>query len=350
MSQKMTVSEFRQFIQEEVLKLYAKHLLESRKAKIEDKFRLLESIEVPETTDSISKMVDDEIEMRMRPTDSMLPYDEIIEIANEYNVEPEYVVHAIIDFIAKRDKEKEEDLKDYISHIIDTDFHGEVPDFKTFYQKFKTYEETQGFNTVEVESMYKSMTTDPNQMALFEKKINEIGFNQHGEPMGFAEDTEQDRYEKEIEGGNIYRNKYDILTVNKPIIPDVVKILERNPDSIKFTNKNAFIEFAEKQHYFSASHSHCFNSIEEYQVWAKEHIKTPDAEQSEMLFETGNQPVQVWDNKNGIGYIIPSSKLKKGLKEDWFEGESFSSDCMQNPEACMSKPSHIISRQINTKE
>jgi len=117
---------------------------------------------------------------------------------------------------------------------------------------------------------------------------------------------------------NILSNKHGVTTVNKPIIPDVVEILSQNPKAVKFTDKQSYDEFANQQQYFSASHSHAFYSPEEQLQWSMSGGKysDPDSEQSDILFETGREPVQVWDNKNSIGYVIPSERNKVGLQEE----------------------------------
>lgn len=130
---------------------------------------------------------------------------------------------------------------------------------------------------------------------------------------------------KQIIKENIYINKYNIVTVNDPIIPDVIKILSKNKNAIKFSNKASFDSFARKQKYFSASHSHCFYTKKEMDDFHKNgSVNTIDGEKSDILFDTGHRPVQVWDEKNKIGYIIPSdinesnfkNNLKRFIKEE----------------------------------
>ena len=106
---------------------------------------------------------------------------------------------------------------------------------------------------------------------------------------------------------NISSNKYNITTINEPIIPDAIEVISQNPNAIEFHDKQSFDEFAKQQRYFSASYSHCFYSAEEMQEWSRNgnQYSDPDSENSLILFETGRELVQVWDNKNSIGYIIP---------------------------------------------
>jgi hypothetical protein len=79
-----------------------------------------------------------------------------------------------------------------------------------------------------------------------------------------------------------------------------------------FNNKIEFKNFLDTQRYFSASYSHCFYSPEEEAQWSRNGSKytDDDSAQSIMLFETGRELVAVWDNKNSIGYIVPSQRNK----------------------------------------
>jgi len=138
---------------------------------------------------------------------------------------------------------------------------------------------------------------------------------------------------------NIESNKYEITTVREPIIPDAIQVVSQNPEAIEFNDKQSFNEFANQQRYFSASHSHAFYSVEEKQEWSRNGGKysDPDSEQSELVFETGHEPVQVWDNKNSIGYIIPSESLRKnvngGLQEETYSDHldtNYSADGMDD--------------------
>lgn len=95
-----------------------------------------------------------------------------------------------------------------------------------------------------------------------------------------------------------------------PLIPDAVEELSNYPDAVKFTDKQSFDNFDKQQSYFSAGYSHCFYTPEEYYEWQKTHVKNdPDSEKSVILTNTGDL-VQVWDEKNQVGYIIPSDKQR----------------------------------------
>jgi hypothetical protein len=107
---------------------------------------------------------------------------------------------------------------------------------------------------------------------------------------------------------NIYKSRDGYLTISEPIIPDAIEAISKHPEAIEFTDKQSFDEFANKQKYFSASYSHCFYSPEEKEEWHRNGSKynDRDSEQSVMLFNTDHELVQVWDNKNQIGYVVPS--------------------------------------------
>lgn len=129
---------------------------------------------------------------------------------------------------------------------------------------------------------------------------------------------DEERGLKETE--NVIRNKNGNTTIKEPIIPDAVEVISKNPNVIKFTDKNNFDEFINKQQYFSASHSHSFYSPEEKEEWSQSGGKytDPDSEQSDIIFNTGRELVGVWDNKNSVGYVVPNNndENNKELKED----------------------------------
>jgi len=102
---------------------------------------------------------------------------------------------------------------------------------------------------------------------------------------------------------NIYFNKYNIKTIDLPIIGDAISILSKNNNAIKFTNKNEFVKFLNQQQYFSASYSHTFDSIENYE-------KGIPNDNSILLFETGHEIVGAWDDLNSIGYVLPEDDNK----------------------------------------
>jgi hypothetical protein len=105
-------------------------------------------------------------------------------------------------------------------------------------------------------------------------------------------------FKQKLNEDNIYQSKYGHTTLDKPIISDAIKILSENPKAIKFNNKQEFEQVLNNQKYFSASYSHAFQTIEDY------NNRNSD-EQSILLFETGHEIVGVWDDINSIGFILP---------------------------------------------
>ena len=97
---------------------------------------------------------------------------------------------------------------------------------------------------------------------------------------------------------NMRKNSDGNMTINKPVVDDAITILSKNPKAIKVNTKGEFDNIASKQKYFSASYSHAFNTMEDYN-------KKNNNGESIILFETGRELVQVWDNDNQIGYILP---------------------------------------------
>jgi hypothetical protein len=164
MNKKMTITDFKNFVIAEAIKLYNVQLFKENK--VNKKIKLKENIESPQTKE---QEVYDEIEMRMRPSDNRLPYDEIIEIGEEYGIDVEYVVHIMFQYLIKRDTAKEEDLKQTVRYIIDQDFAGEAPDFRTFYTRFLDYDDSSDYGTTNIEpvkQIFDKLTKDPNQLSL----------------------------------------------------------------------------------------------------------------------------------------------------------------------------------------
>lgn len=132
---------------------------------------------------------------------------------------------------------------------------------------------------------------------------------------GVYENSSNDSYS--YENKNIHTNKYGIETINKPIISDAINILSKNNNSIEFTDINEFKSFLNNQKYFSASYSHVYKTIDDYNEGNSD-------ESSILLFETGREIVAAWDNNTNVGYIIPSDKM--GSKTKMYETKSLSNE------------------------
>lgn len=183
MGKKMTISELREFIQKKAIKMYAIHVLNEQKAILEKKLEKLDEAKfhnafadtAEQTTDS---EINDEIDMLMRPIDNTLAFSEINDIANRFGVDAEHVAQLMTNYVINRDREKDDNIKSLVSQIINDDFGGEAPDFKTFYARFMDYDEARNYgvgNAEPIRKIYDSMTKDPNQLQLDlqeAKKVN----------------------------------------------------------------------------------------------------------------------------------------------------------------------------------
>lgn len=108
--------------------------------------------------------------------------------------------------------------------------------------------------------------------------------------------------------------KVSSATIDKPIIPDAINALSKEPNAVKFNDKANFDNFLKEQKYFSPSYSHCYYSIEDLEASYRGESEWRDGSKgiSEadkgcvMLFETGRELVAIWDERNRVGYIVPS--------------------------------------------
>lgn len=169
MSKKITLSELRTFIQKKAIKMYSIHILEERKAEIKKQLNELEMVQ--KADNEIDGEVYYAIEARMRPTDTTLSFDELQDIANEYGLNVEDVANIMVKYVANRDLEKSKELENDIKDVINYDFNDNPPDFQTFYATFNNYDDFKQYNVSQVKNIYTKLTTDPNQLSLFERKI-----------------------------------------------------------------------------------------------------------------------------------------------------------------------------------
>lgn len=272
MKNKVTIQEFRNIVQARIQEML--------RAKIQDKTTIV-SEGAQDIAHDIEINADD---------NGVVDNHTLQDIAIEHGVELDDAafLHIYANVRRRILARKNEELKEDIKYVIDDVFGGEAPEsFNEFYQAFKSQLFDNTYEQSEVFDAYKALTHNPNQLSLFETS------------------------KKRLSEGNIYVNKHLEETVKEPIITDVVKILSKKPNAIKVNSKAEFDAVANEQRYFSASYSHCFYSLEEKENWYKTHQKSPESENSVMLFDTGNVPVQIWDDKNQIGYIIPGIKFNK---------------------------------------
>lgn len=159
----MTISEFRNYVQEGVVKLYVKHLLEQKQLK--------ESVETQEP--SVADEVYAEIETRMRPTDQFLSMSELSEIADIYDVDFEEVLNIMYSYIADRNKAQEEELSFDAQEVLKSlqDEGNENPSFNEFLQRFNEFEHSYEHSTESIRAVFDKLTKDPNQLSLFEELL-----------------------------------------------------------------------------------------------------------------------------------------------------------------------------------
>lgn len=89
-----------------------------------------------------------------------------------------------------------------------------------------------------------------------------------------------------------------IPTLNSTVVGDAINILSKIRVADKFTSIKKFEKVLGSQEYFSLSQSNAYQQFGD---------KTPDVN-SVIAKEVGDL-VAAWDDVNGIGYIIPNSKL-----------------------------------------
>lgn len=138
------------------------------------------------------------------------------------------------------------------------------------------------------------------------------------QPNGDFEIISQEEQDEFNLDENIIHSKYGHETINYPIIPDAINVISKNPKAIKFNNRDEFKKTLKNQEYFSASHSHCYYSVDDMEAsqrnepdWMDGNTNISEANKgSILLFETGKEIVAVWDERNNVGYIVPSKTQK----------------------------------------
>jgi hypothetical protein len=101
------------------------------------------------------------------------------------------------------------------------------------------------------------------------------------------------------------------------IIGNAIADLAKHPNTIKFTNKQEFKTFLDKQRYFSLSAAHCFYSEADYNLSKQGDARFRDgytgiseADRGCVLnFDCGTL-VAVWNENESLGYIVPSKNQR----------------------------------------
>lgn len=151
----MTLSELRTFIQERVIQL------------VENKLRE-ESIVINEGVEDIERdmLVAADSDGRISGIDL-----QDIAVENGINMDDDDFLKIYSNVRNRILKIKEQDLKEDIQFVIDTFFDGSAPDsFTDFYTKFSEQYFDNTYEQSEVFQKFKSLTTNPNQLSMFEAK------------------------------------------------------------------------------------------------------------------------------------------------------------------------------------
>lgn len=91
------------------------------------------------------------------------------------------------------------------------------------------------------------------------------------------------------------------------LIPEALEEISKKENAIKVTSKEEFDRIAKKQKYFNAIQTHSFYTNTEYTEWSKDGSTYTDKDsENSIILYNNDDIVQVWDDKNSIGYIIPS--------------------------------------------
>lgn len=151
----MTLSELRTFIQGRVIAMVESKLCQDRKV-------------IKEGYEDIEREM-----MVVADDDGRISGTELQDIAIEHGVDMDDEVFLKIYANVRQRllKMKNEELREDIQYVIDSHFEGEAPEsFNEFYSVFQTQQFDHHHDQSDVFSIYKTMTTNPNQLAIFENK------------------------------------------------------------------------------------------------------------------------------------------------------------------------------------
>lgn len=150
----MTLSELRTFIQKRVITMVESKLRKDREVIKEG----------PEDIEREMLMIADE--------DGRIGGTELQDIAIEHGVDmdDEAFLKIYANVRQRLLRMKNDELKEDIQYVIDSHFGGEAPEsFNEFYSVFQTQQFDHHHDQSDVFNIYKAMTTNPNQMAMFER-------------------------------------------------------------------------------------------------------------------------------------------------------------------------------------
>ena len=114
--------------------------------------------------------------------DGEIDHNDLLDVASETGINPddETFIMALAGARARKKQEKNDELKSDIQYVIASEFGGDAPaSFGDFYAVFDGQHFDQQYDKADVFKLYKSMTTDPNQLALFENKEENLPYGTH---------------------------------------------------------------------------------------------------------------------------------------------------------------------------
>ena len=156
MKKKITLNELRTIINQRVMKLVENHLNDV-------------------------KSLEDRLYYFMG-ADGEIDHNDLLDVASETGINPddETFIMALAGARARKKQEKNDELKSDIQYVIASEFGGDAPaSFGDFYAVFDGQHFDQQYDKADVFKLYKSMTTDPNQLALFENKEENLPYGTH---------------------------------------------------------------------------------------------------------------------------------------------------------------------------
>lgn len=156
MKKKITLNELRTIINQRVMKLVENHLNDI-------------------------KSLEDRLYYFMG-ADGEIDHNDLLDVASETGLNPddETFIMALAGARARKKQEKNDELKSDIQYVIASEFGGDAPaSFGDFYAVFNGQHFDQQYDKADVFKLYKSMTTDPNQLALFENKEENLPYGTH---------------------------------------------------------------------------------------------------------------------------------------------------------------------------
>jgi len=156
MKKKITLNELRTIINQRVMKLVENHLNDV-------------------------KSLEDRLYYFMG-ADGEIDHNDLLDVASETGINPddETFIMALAGARARKKQEKNDELKSDIQYVIASEFGGDAPaSFGDFYAVFNGQHFDQQYDKADVFKLYKSMTTDPNQLALFENKEENLPYGTH---------------------------------------------------------------------------------------------------------------------------------------------------------------------------